>query len=345
MKQLIPYKNGQGGAFHRDDPRDYRFDILAGIVGIDAKFDWERGWDLEKELNIKLRHESQGSNLSCTGQALSTYGEILEFIETGTLKQFSPRRIYSNIYLPQGGAFLRDALKFVTKQSFLLEKDLPSYENNKPLSEQLMRNKGNLSETILKDALKWQAKEYYQINGNIDDIAIALKAGFGLFMAATGSNKGWKNGDVRPPKISERMWGHAIFGKAAKIRNGKKAIKFQNSWSKNWGINGDGWISEDYFKSKYAWQPYVLIDKNNLNFMKLVKSKDPNNKTVYLIDIKGFRRAFFNENHFNELAPVLGLAKRKEDNNNQIDWSQVIEIEEIELVKYPLGKPVFVVEA
>lgn len=345
MENLIPYKNGQSGAYYRQDIRDYQFNVLACAAGIDKKFDWDKGFDVEEELNIKLRHENQGNSSSCTGQGLTAYGEVLEFIETGIIKEFSSRRIYSNIYLPQGGAYLQDALKFITKQSFVLEKDLPSYENGSPPSEKFMRNKGNLNEVILQNAMKWQAKEYYQVSGDIDDVAIALQNGFGLYMAATGSNKGWSNENLRPPLMSERMWGHAFFGKTAKLRNGKKAIKIHNSWSEKWCLGGDAWLNEDYFKSGYVWQPYVLIDKNNFNFMKLIKSKNPSNTTVYLIDAKGYRRTFFNEKHFNELAPALGLAKWKAENNNQTDWSQVIEVEEQELLKYPLGKPLFVVEA
>ena len=343
-KNLIPYQKSQSGAYYRQDTRDYQFNALARAAGIDIKFDWDKGFDVEEKLNIKLRHENQGSSSSCCGQGLTAYGEVLEFIETGTIKEFSSRRIYSNIYLPQGGAYIQDALKFVTKQSFVLEKDLLSYEDGNPPSEQFMRDKGNLSELILQDAMKWQAKDYYQVGGNIDNAAIALQNGFGLYMAATGSNGGWSTGDLKPPLSSERMWGHAFFGKAARIRNGKKAIKIHNSWGNAWCLGGDAWLNEDYFKSGYIWQPYVLIDKNNFNFMKLIKSKNPNDKTVYLIDTEGSRRAFYDENHFNSIAPILGLAKRKGNNNGLVDWSQVNEIDESELIKYPLGRPMFIVE-
>jgi len=115
-------------------------------------------------------------------------------------------------------------------------------------------------------------------------------------------------------------------------------------------------VYEEYFEcydhyqnkfKKYAWDfnfgtsfQYSLtkIIKNN---MKLLKSNDAKNKTVFLVDDLGQRRVFFNEEHFNAVAPALGLAKTKEQNGGKTDWSQVQEVSEDELNKYRLARPLY----
>jgi len=102
---------------------------------------------------------------------------------------------------------------------------------------------------------------------------------------------------------------------------------------------------DQYEKSrkKYAWDfnfgtslIYTLSKKN----MKLVKTDS--SSTIYLIDNQNNRRAFYDEIHFDSVAPVLGLAKLKEDNNGETDFSQVEIITEEEMNNYNLERPLFI---
>ena len=92
---------------------------------------------------------------------------------------------------------------------------------------------------------------------------------------------------------------------------------------------------ENYYPSGYL---YILKVKK----MKLVKTNG--SSTVYLIDMKGIRRAFYDEQHFNMVAPILGLAKYSNDNNLKTDWSQVETISVIEMDTYPLGRPLVLIQ-
>ena len=63
---------------------------------------------------------------------------------------------------------------------------------------------------------------------------------------------------------------------------------------------------------------------------------------VSKIDNQNNRRAFYDEIHFDSVAPVLGLAKLKEDNNGETDFSQVEIITEEEMNNYNLERPLFI---
>lgn len=338
MNKHIPYQNDQSGAFHKDDPRDYSWPVLAAAAGIDTEFDWDKGFDTEKRFDIKIKHESQNGSLSCTGMALSTYGEFLEFIETGIVKQFSSKRIYQDIALLNGGAYIRDALNHAIKKGFVLETDVSSYlPDGKAPTEAFMKEKFILSRKAEERAITLRSKEYFAVPVNINQAAQALEANFMLYMAATGSNKGWSSPNIRPPLRGEETWGHAFIGKAAVMRNNKKVIKGHNSWGEKWGDKGDFFIDEKYFKSGNIYTSYVLVDR--LNFMKLKLLNAKNCSTVYLIDMLGQRRAFYDVAHFMSVAPLLGLSKK----GDIPDWSQVQEVEESELIKYPLGRPIVLI--
>ncbi len=86
----------------------------------------------------------------------------------------------------------------------------------------------------------------------------------------------------------------------------------------------------------YSPMLYTVNFKNN---MKLVKSTDSTNTTVFLIDELGQRRVFFNEKHFNSVAPALGLAEKREDGDT--DWSQVELMKESDIEKFPLANPLY----
>jgi hypothetical protein len=103
-------------------------------------------------------------------------------------------------------------------------------------------------------------------------------------------------------------------------------------------------IFDHYLKNikRYAWNfnfgpslQYSLVKKN----MKLIQLTDPNNKTIYLVDAEGNRRAFYDVAHFQSVAPALGLAKR----GSEPDWSQVQKVSEEEVNSYPLGRPMYIV--
>jgi len=86
-------------------------------------------------------------------------------------------------------------------------------------------------------------------------------------------------------------------------------------------------------KAVYSMMLYTV----KFNNMRLVKSSNSTNTTVFLIDALGNRRVFFNEKHFASVAPALGLAKQ----GTQTDWSNVELLTEEEINKFPLANPLY----
>ena len=96
MKNPIPLKYrfiANKGA--KRQPTDYR-DIVLGDIPFtpDPKASsWEVGFDNEVKYG-KMKREHQGSSLSCTGQGVSNYAQMLNMIETKRYIDLSARFIY-----------------------------------------------------------------------------------------------------------------------------------------------------------------------------------------------------------------------------------------------------------
>lgn len=103
----------------------------------------------------------------------------------------------------------------------------------------------------------------YRIGGyaQVDDVSFdGLKRAIfvnGILLAGfAGSNAGWQNQWIRPPKTGEATWGHAI----CICGYTKEYLIFQNSWGENWGEKGIGYIPKDYLPFE-AWA--ILTDLPN----------------------------------------------------------------------------------
>jgi len=71
---------GTGALRDPIDPRDFRYEEVAAAG---EPVDWEKGFDVEKELQFKLPIKNQDGSGSCTGQGWSYYGAVLNTVEEG----------------------------------------------------------------------------------------------------------------------------------------------------------------------------------------------------------------------------------------------------------------------
>jgi hypothetical protein len=254
-------KNFRPGAFpDRPDSRDYKYEdivIKAPVI------DWEKGYDIENELNTVLKTENQGGSSSCVGQAYGKYAESLNFFEEKKFVDLSPKSIYEQIFLPGGGAYLRDGAKAVVDGGISTETIVPSYENGTPPTEAYMISQ-TLTDIIRKEMMTYQSKEYRLIGAaNPDMIADAIINNCGAVSGAVGDNNGWGDWIVKPPKTSN-PWGHAFFLKGFGIDSTGKYFDFINSWGLGWGKGGRGRMYFDmYNMPENTFGIWTLVDKPN----------------------------------------------------------------------------------
>ena len=333
------------GAGCLPDPIDIR-DYIYRPLGVGAfAVDWVKGYDIESIVG-KIKPKNQFSSSACVGQATSYYVSVCERLETGKLDEISAKAIYSQITLGKGkGAYLRDGMKLIKEWGSVFENIVKSYRDNGTTDEDFMIDKSWKTEEIDKLAKVLQAKDYKLITGiGIDIFANAIKDGHGALMGVMGTNNGtWTSEFPQPPTLEtpqNALWGHALYAGKFKMINGKKYIGVINSWG-NVGKDGWQWLGEEWFADNGRWifNPWTLIDKKNINDnnMRLVKSSNSTNTTVFLIDALGNRRVFFNEKHFASVAPALGLAKQ----GTPTDWSNVELLTEEEINKFPLANPLY----
>jgi len=307
---------GKGALPQKEDKRDRAFsapapfdwelgfdiELLLGFRAIckdEAEFFGSRGregWGLEryreiveevKKKNIqpfKIPVKNQGASSSCTGQGLSYYLEVLNFIETGNWVAISARDIYAYIALSGGGAYLRDALKIAVNRGVGTEELVPCYHRQvvndrlfiDPYTENEYLEKPEETEALVAIRTALQSKEYKLVIGSgeerMEKMAWAMLMGFGVYFAVDGENG--KNWVGEYPQVPENpTWAHALFGGKAGIdKNGNKFVGPINSWG-TVGVNGWQKLLVDYFKADFVYSPWTLIDKNN-NWNNMINEKN-----------------------------------------------------------------------
>ncbi len=324
---------GQFGTGALPQPEDHRDIAFASV----APFDWELGFDIELLLGyravckdqdeffgpagrngwglnryreivaevkkrgiapFKIPVKNQGASSSCTGQGLSYYLEVLNFIETGKWVKISARDIYAYISLGKGqGAYLRDALKLACDRGIGTEDLVPCYITfntsngpvSNPMSEDEYLVKPDETPALVAIRTALQGKEYQIVTNawgleRMEAMAWQMLLGFGTYFAVDGENNGSWTGEYPQPPAS-RKWGHALFGgKAMLDKDGKPFIGPINSWGNGTGINGWQKLKANYFEANAVTTPWTLIDKDN-NWNTMAKSnikiiKDANSPAV-----------------------------------------------------------------
>ena len=270
---MNPEQFGKGG-LHVEDRRDY-------VFGASEPFDWSE----PTEFNVPLIPSNQQSSLSCVGQTTMNMAKIAWYQNRNTLQDFSARFIYSQIFQPQGGAYGRDGMNILVNQGTSKNDIYPS----DPQTETHMRDKTGLipaqAQAIGFDIYEGQA--YVGVdNFNIDEVARAIRDTGSCMVLAMGSNPGWSSPDVRPALPNESVWGHAVTGTQALLRNGKRTIKFLNSWGL-WGENGYGYINEDYFANRSVAAAFAFT-KNYIKPMQFQKLNDSAKKVFAVYQEKRF---------------------------------------------------------
>ncbi|WP_158655121.1 C1 family peptidase [Flavivirga eckloniae] len=193
--------------------------------------------------------KDQGSEGSTVAFAVTSAIEFL-YLKKQSLKiDLSPRYLYNNINNGQDyGATFVDAFNFSIKTG-IIESRFWEYKPGeyklKPPSES-------------KDKRHFKIKYFRRTSSSIEEtknllnINKAIVSGLIIYQ----SNYNNKNGLMTYPKVDEQpMGGHAIC--LVGYDDNKQLIKFKNSWGKNWGDNGYGYISYADFE-KLVKESYLI---------------------------------------------------------------------------------------
>ncbi len=213
---------------------------------------YEQGFSNEKKYGRLIR-DHQGSSLSCCGQGWSKYLEMLNLIETNKTLNLSAKDIYSQIYLPDGGSYIRHGAKLAVKSGCCEEAFIPSYpqENVNP-DEDFMREKKQTPESK-KNALIYQPNlfvhlltQYPMTEQNWEDVRQVIWQ-FGGFVSGYGK--------------------HCLYFDSYGIssHNGLKFIGNINSYGKEFGEDGKGKWFENY--GQRLFNITFLVDQPNPNIM------------------------------------------------------------------------------
>lgn len=287
------------------DPRDFKYsDLLQGAAPV---VDWEEGFNIYESLGIPMIVQDQNGSSSCVAQGVAMHLRAIYKKITGEDVDFSRKFIYPQIAAGLGsGASLRDGVWLAATKGVCLEKTLPSYENGRAPSEEYMYSLAEITEEMYKEALPFDIFNYRVIPGYTTDISLfahAIKSSAGLVGGFTGTNPGWTQAVIQPPKPGEYKWGHCVYLAGFGMYNGKKCLFTPNSWGGRYTIQEGRWkgmqaIPEEYFLASaqtavgpapgaYVFNAWVLVQDSatppNVKLMDFLKKNE--NKLVQ--DVQG----------------------------------------------------------
>lgn len=262
-----------GGLQSPPDDRDLKLEIVAGAVGalpassfidVDALPVW-----------------MQNKIGACVGHAWGKSQQYCEFKETGQIINLSARFLYAMSKcldgIPGEGTFPRITGKILKNYGCATESTIP---NDTTLDHEVyvyQRNFDNIPKAALNEAPKYKIDGYAFSDstefGIKQAISYAKEKSQGVVMLMRVGDTMWTdvNGNVtwdknkilplRPPK--QVTSGHEVYPYGYDYKNGRLAIYFLNSWSKDWADNGKGWF---YFDE---WHDFIVeimtsVDKSDL---------------------------------------------------------------------------------
>ncbi len=236
-----------GGLQDRVDNRDYAWSEVGGA----ARFDWNIGFDAEKNLqaavqkpDFRILVKDQEQSSACGGFAWAYLAEVLEALNTGTYEPRSPKYVYAQTYQAGGGSTGRDNAAIFGSQGVCRENLLPSH----PATEAFLTRGQDIMESQRDNAKFAKAFPYVSTGTNMDSIASAMSMNSGVILLVNGSNNGtWGSENPQPPATVG--WRHWLLACKARMNQGVREIGVINSWGPNVGAGGWQWLSEKYFTS------------------------------------------------------------------------------------------------
>lgn len=235
---------GKGAVPQPVDPRDFQIASAVKLVPVD----WNAGMRLPDPGN-----EDQGSSSTCVSQATSYYHVQIN------PANYSRRDLYARIFLPQGGAYLRDGAYQIINKGQATRDEVP---DPSPQTEINMRDK-----TGVNDQVEASHKEmfYFYLPSDIEWVAASVRDYKGAVIGVTGSNPGWADMEnPRPPKFGEKVWGHALYAEGYHLHDGVKCIICKSSWC---DVVTEHHIKQNYFASGNTFDNITMMPKGTIKML------------------------------------------------------------------------------
>jgi hypothetical protein len=231
---------GKGAVVQPEDPRDFLFEALGA-----APVDWSRGVRLSEPPD-----ENQGTSLSCVAQATSYLHWQLH------RNSWSRRSVYSSIFLPQGGAYLRDGVKYIATKGQATRDEAP---DPSPETETNMRNRSDI--TAEEEASDIEAGYFLVTDSSIEGIAQAVRDYQGCIFGVHGNDAGWADltNPLPPASTSQIEWGHALYAFGYHLHDGVKCIIAKSSWCKP--THHEHHIKQPYFLTGMTFNGWAVVPK------------------------------------------------------------------------------------
>lgn len=216
---------------------------------------------------------NQGQQQSCVAWAVAyALKSYEEKVELGQQLDFSPSFIYNQINNGQNvPTLVTDALNVLSDQGVCLMNEMP-YKDDDWTSKPSVEAK--------QSAKRFRIDYWRQVNvQDIKEVKAQLNAGMPVIIGATVSYEFINDGKE---KKADYIWkdagtpagGHAML--LVGYDDKKNAFKLMNSWGKDWGDNGFGWIDYNLFPQVIM---YGFVAKDAYTAPETVQTTNNNNNT------------------------------------------------------------------
>jgi hypothetical protein len=256
MKQkiLVEGKWGHGGKIQSRLRHAIKRKLRPSVGKATLPFDWTRGISGKPVYNIKNQYQSD----SCWGQA---YSRLIQILRGG--EELSAKSAYSPIYAPGGGVVLSKGENEAYNLGLTTEAKVPSTLNFNA-TEAFMEDTSWRTSKMIADCATRSGYQVVNVEKDIDSIAEAIRDyGAVMFLLQGQNNNSWLSPMPIPPSNNQNLWGHYICTDAnvPPMLNGKKMIRFYQSWGMGVGDGGFQYLSEDYINSGYIADVFTFIPK------------------------------------------------------------------------------------
>lgn len=255
----------------RPSPHDYRdvpFAAVATAEPIPSKY-------IEDISSLPTWYQRKIG--ACVGHAAGIYKVFLEWLETGKFPKLSARFLYALAKARDGfsgeGTYPRLVAKILKDHGCATEGTVP---NDTTLDHETYvydRDEKKIPAAAFTEGKKYAIKSYaFPDVKVIDELKRGIIQGRGAMLLMRVGKEWWTKKDgtsswagsdivpLRPPK--QIVSGHEVYLYGYEDVGGRTKFYIHNSWSLDWGINGNAWFWYDEYK-QFLDEAITFVDLPN----------------------------------------------------------------------------------